>query len=150
MNLSTTPSSAFWAIELTALVLIITLCLLIYSIRQNTRVLQGLRDNLLNTDEENSTKENEHFNGEQAEKWFEKGELQILRQYCENFIENAPNSVHANWYCALSHYNQGDYVIAREYFENVIRINPLWRDGAIVYLQEIAEKVGHINQQILH
>lgn len=99
---------------------------------------------------ESSPTEQENFDGEQAEKWFEKGDLKALNQYCEAFIKNAPNSVHANWYYALSHYNQGDYTIAREYFENVIRINPLWRDGAVVYLQEIADKIGFSNQQILH
>ncbi|PID66080.1 MAG: hypothetical protein CR975_04780 [Gammaproteobacteria bacterium] len=119
--------------------------LLIYSLRKNTLMMR-----LLHQQMERDGESNERFNGEQAEKWFEKGELQALNQYCEGFIKDCPNSVHANWYYALSHYNQGDYEVARQYFENVIRINPLWRDGAIVYLQEIADKIGFPDNRTLH
>lgn len=138
---TTALSSTLWATEITALVLIVVLCLVIYALRENTLAVSRLRERIGNDD--NSNEENEYFNGEQAEKWFEKGEIKQLNNYCARFIESSPNSVHANWYYALGHYNQGDYEIAREYFENVIRINPLWRDGAIVYLQEIADKIGH-------
>lgn len=137
----------FWALELTTTVLIIVLCLLMYQLRKNTQRLQNLSDKIHSA---NDDKEQEQFNGEQAEKWFEKGELNELDRYCEGFIKQSPNSVHANWYYALSHYNQGDYIIAREYFEKVIHINPLWREGAIVYLQEIAEKIGLPQTTTLH
>ncbi|MGY0400019.1 MAG: tetratricopeptide repeat protein [Ostreibacterium sp.] len=141
------PSSTFWAIELTALVAIVTLCILIYAIRQNTLTLRSLNDRVKFQDEK---EEVEQFNSDKAEKWFEKGDIKALKTYCKRFIEQTPNSVHANWYYALGYYNQGDYEAAREYFENVIRINPLWRDGAIVYLQEIAEKIGLPDTQTLH
>lgn len=139
--------SQFFAVEITVLVLITVICLLIYTLRQNTLVMNQLRENLLDSNKE---PEAERFNGEQAEKWFEKGNLSELNSYCEQFFKETPNSVHANWYYALSHYNQGDYEVAREYFENVIRINPLWRDGAVVYLQEIAEKIGTLHSRSVH
>lgn len=138
----------YWVIELTLLVLIVAALLLIYHLRQNTLAMKQI---LAKAIQENRAEEEiERFNGEKAEQWFEKGELQSLNSYCEQFFKETPNSVHANWYYALSHYNQGDYEVAREYFENVIRINPLWRDGAVVYLQEIAEKIGLPRSQLLH
>lgn len=138
----------YWVIELTLLVLIVAALLLIYHLRQNTLAMKQI---LAKAIQENRAEEEiERFNGDKAEQWFEKGELQSLNSYCEQFFKETPNSVHANWYYALSHYNQGDYEVAREYFENVIRINPLWRDGAVVYLQEIAEKIGLPRSQLLH
>lgn len=143
----TTQAGSFWLTELTLFVLMIVIGLLIYTLRQNTLVMEQLREAFADNEKDNEV---ERFNGEQAEKWFEKGNLSALNQYCEQFIKETPNSVHANWYYALSHYNQGKYEVAREYFENVIRINPLWRDGAIVYLQEIAEKIGLPHSRSLH
>lgn len=140
-------TSIFWAIEITAFVAIVVMCALIYTLRQNTMMLHHLREQV---DSDEAQPPEERFNGEQAEKWFEKGELQNLNRYCEGFIKDSPNSVHANWYYALSHYNCGDYELAREYFENVIRINPLWRDGAVVYLQEIADKIGFPDSRTVH
>lgn len=138
--------STFLAVEITAFVAIAVMCVLIFNLRQNTQLLTQLREQADSDD----AQENDRFNGEQAENWFEKGDLKALERYCENFIKKAPNSVHANWYYALSQYNQGDYEMAREYFENVIRINPLWRDGAVVYLQEIADKIGMPNSRTMH
>lgn len=146
MESTTEWISLFWAVEITAFVGIVVMCVLIYSLRQNTLMLHHFREQ----PDENDIEQTERFNGEQAEKWFEKGDLQALSGYCEAFIKDSPNSVHANWYYALSHYNQGDYEVAREYFEQVIRINPLWREGAVVYLQEIADKIGFPNSQTLH
>ncbi len=123
----------------------IALATLAYFLYQNTDVLKAIHDSVKHHDDKH-----EQFNIEQAEKWFEKGEIKALKQYCEQFIKEKPNSVQANWYCGLSHYNQGDYILAKKYFENVIRINPLWRDGAIVYLQEIAERVGLTGSTTLH
>lgn len=134
-------SSAFWAIELTALALVVVMCVLIYSLRKNTLLLQELVKRAHHEFAEQQS-ESEFFNSEQAEKWFEKGEISQLTQYCERFIKETPNSVHANWYCGLGHYNKGEYELARNYFEKVIHINPLWREGAVVYLQEIANKIG--------
>lgn len=139
-------TSTFLAVELTALVTVVVLCVLIYTLRKNTLMMHALRDSIERSDEP----EAQFFNREQAEQWFETGDLRALNQYCEGFIKTAPNSVHANWYYALSHYNQGDYELAREYFENVIRINPLWRDGAVVYLQEIANKIGLPDSRTVH
>ncbi len=136
----------FWAMEMTVLVAILVMCVLIYTVRKNTLALKSLREDA----ERGEGLVEERFNGEQAEQWFEQGDFQALTRYCESFIKNAPNSVHANWFYALSHYNQGDYEIAREYFENVIRINPLWRDGASIYLQEIADKIGFSDHRTLH
>lgn len=140
----------FWAIELTVLALIAAMCVLIYSVRQNTIIINRLQEKLAENISDDDESEIERFNGEQAEKWFEKGNLGELNKYCEQFFKETPNSVHANWYYALSHYNQGEYEVAREYFENVIRINPLWRDGAVVYLQEIADKIGVPHSRALH
>ncbi len=139
----------FWVLEITAVVAVMVMCLLIYTIRQNTLMLKRL-SGTESDDSHSDTDVNEGFNARQAERWFEQGDMQSLSRYCEQFIQNAPNSVHANWFYALSHYNQGDYTIAREYFENVIRINPLWREGAVVYLLEIAEKIGRPEQLTIH
>ncbi|PID65444.1 MAG: hypothetical protein CR975_07115 [Gammaproteobacteria bacterium] len=140
MAINTSLSANFLAMELIVLVLIVVICLLIYVLRKNTMLLQQL---VKKVDSDPSEQQQaEFFNSEQAEKWFEKGEITQLTQYCERFIKETPNSVHANWYCGLGHYNQGDYELARDYFEKVIRINPLWREGAAVYLQEIADKIG--------
>lgn len=140
-------TSIFLAVEITAFVAIVVMCLLIYSLRKNTLMLQYLQQQADNHDAQIAE---EYFNGEQAEKWFEKGDLQALNRYCEGFIKDSPNSVHANWYYALSHYNCGDYETARKYFEQVIRINPLWRDGAVIYLQEIANKAGFSDSRTVH
>lgn len=137
----------FWSIELTLLVLVGLFIVLIYFVRKNIHSMEDFKTRLL---QHSSGEEPESFNTEKADKWFEKGELTALNHYCESFIAKSPNSVHANWYFGLSHYNQGDYEAARTYFEQVIRINPLWRDGAVVYLQEIAEKIGRPNQETLH
>lgn len=145
MENSTNWLSVFGVMGVTIWVMIAVLCALIYTLRQNTLTINHLRHSI-----ERNEEVEEHFNGELAEKWFEKGDLKALNQYCEGFIKDSPNSVHANWYYAISHYNQGDYEIAREYFENVIRINPLWRDGAVVYLQEIANKTGLLHSRTLH
>lgn len=142
-------SSTFWAIELTAVVLIAVMSLLIYGLRKNTLLLQELVQRSRNEFAEQMG-ESEFFNSEQAEKWFEKGDIKQLTQYCERFIKETPNSVHANWYCGLGHYNKGEYQLARDYFEKVIRINPLWREGAVVYLQEIANKIGTTHSSTLH
>lgn len=142
-----TISTAFLTLEIIAIVILLVMCMLIYALSQNTLVLKQLIEKLAHSIKE---EDNEQFNGEQAEQWFEKGDLDTLNRYCEAFIKEAPNSVHANWYYALSHYNQGEYDIARQYFENVIAINPLWRDGAAVYLQEIAEKVGMPQTHVVH
>lgn len=130
-----------------AIVFPIALGILTYALFQNTKVLKQIRDN---TQRDDSPNDGDLFNGEQAEKWFETGDLSALTSYCEQFIKDKPNSVHANWYYALSHYNQGDYDTAKTYFENVIRINPLWRDGAIVYLQEIADRTGLAGSPTVH
>lgn len=145
MNSTTLSAPTFWVIEITLLIAIAVACILIHSLRKNTLFIKNLHEVM-----ERNEAEEERFNGEQAEKWFEKGELKMLDSYCERYIKDSPNSVHANWYYALSHYNQGDYEIAREYFENVIHINPLWRDGAMVYLQEIANKIGIPENRTLH
>ncbi len=128
------------AIELIVLVLIVVVCLLIYELRRNTLLLQRLTQRADSNFSESV--ENDYFNSEQAEKWFEKGEINKLTKYCEQFIKETPNSVYANWYCGLAHYNKGNYEIARNYFEKVIRINPLWQEGASIYLQEISNKIG--------
>lgn len=148
METSTDLFSLLWAIELTALFLVAVICFLIYSVRQNTNALKRIGDKI--TQGVKDKRDSDFFDSEQAEKWVEKGETKQLTQYCESFMKEIPNSVQANWYYALSRYNDGDYEIAREYFEKVIRINPLWRDGAIVYLQEIADKIGMPTAQTLH
>lgn len=137
----------FVTIEVTLLALVGLLVVMVYLAKKNSRLIDDLKERLL---QQQNEEEQERFNTEKAEKWFEKGDLQSLTSYCERFIADSPNSVHANWYFALSHYNQGDYEAARTYFEQVIRINPLWRDGAVVYLQEIADKIGLPSQQTLH
>ncbi len=135
----------FWAVEMTAFVAIVVMCILIYTLRQNTLMLKRLC-----TNDDSDIKTAVRFNGEQAEGWFEQGELKKLEHYCKDFIEQSPNSVHAHWFYALSKFNQGDYELAQEYFENVIHINPLWRDGAIVYLQEISERARLPNSRTIH
>lgn len=142
-------TSYFWALELTVLALIIAICSLIYGLRKNTLLLKEISEKTQLIDDEQRGG-SDHFNSEQAEKWFEKGEITRLTSYCEGFMKETPNSVHANWYCALGHYNKGEYEIARDYFEKVIRINPLWREGAVVYLQEIADKIGLPQSLRLH
>ncbi|PIE45313.1 MAG: hypothetical protein CSA45_02940 [Gammaproteobacteria bacterium] len=137
----------FWIAEATAVVLIMVMVAMVYAIYKNTLLLNHMIQRIQQRENE---RQQESFDGEQAERWFEKGELQRLNRYCEDYIKKTPNSVHANWYYALSHFNQGQYEIARQYFENVVRINPLWRDGAIVYLQEIAEKIGLPQSHSLH
>lgn len=135
------------SIELTLLLLAGLLVVMIYWVRKNYNNMKALKTLLLQQQE---LEEPERFNTEKAEQWFETGDLTALNHYCERFMNDSPNSVHANWYFGLSHYNQGDYEAARTYFEQVIRINPLWRDGAVVYLQEIADKIGLLHQKTLH
>ncbi len=127
------------------LIAIFLLAMLVSTSRKNQKILKKISEKL----EKNKDK-NEQFNVEQAEKWFEAGETKALTQYCEQFLKEKPNSSQANWYCGLSYYNQGDYLIAKDYFENVIRINPLWREGAGIYLQEIAEHIGVSPTTTLH
>lgn len=127
------------------IVLAIVGAFLIVSLRKNTAMLKSIA-----FEAESDEVTSERFNGEKAEQWFEKGELKALNRYCESFIESFPNSVHANWYYALSHFNQGDYDVAREYFENVICINPLWREGASVYLQEINNRTAAQVNRTVH
>ncbi len=141
MEINTSFSSTTLAIELVALTLIVVLCLLIYELRKNTLLLKRLTQTA-DTHRDTSALGKDFFNAEQAEKWFEKGEINRLTTYCEKFIKDTPNSVYANWYCGLGYYNQGEYELARDYFEKVIRINPLWREGAGIYLQEIDNKIG--------
>ncbi len=148
MEINTSFSSTTLAIELVALALIVVLCLLIYELRKNTLLLKRLTQSADNHRE--STLGKDFFNAEQAEKWFEKGEINRLTKYCETFIKDTPNSVYANWYCGLGYYNKGEYELARDYFEKVIRINPLWREGAGVYLQEIANKIGFSESSTVH
>ncbi len=149
MENTTNLSPLLWSIELTGLSLLIAICFLIYSIRQNTLVLKNLGSKINKKDSKDKL-DSDFFDSEQAEKWVEKGEIKQLTHYCESFMKETPNSVHANWYYALGRYNDGDYEVAREYFEKVIRINPLWRDGAVVYLQEIANKIGLPTAQTMH
>jgi|GEM_PF-4342269 len=135
-------------VALIAVVLIAEIGILIYTLLQNTNVMRQIRDNI---ELDTPSSEPERFSGEKAERLFEKGDIKQLQSYCEGFIKKSPNNVNANWYFAIAHYNKGDYRVAREYFEQVIRINPLWREGAIVYLQEIAEKIGLPNHnRLLH
>ena len=141
--------SLFWAIELTALALIVFICLLIYQLRQATLLLKRVDEKVSEISLKHS-EEDDFFNIEKVEKWFEKGDIKSLKQYCECFIKENPNSVQANWYYALGQYNQGDYGLAKKYFEKVISLNPLWREGAIVYLQEIADKSGQKDFKTLH
>ncbi len=149
MEISTSFSSTALAIGLVSLVLIVVLCLLIYELRRNTLLLKRLSQSADSHRDASALGKN-FFNAEKAEKWFEKGEINRLTKYCEKFIKDTPNSVYANWYCGLGYYNQGEYEIARDYFEKVILINPLWREGAVVYLQEIANKIGLPTSPTLH
>lgn len=128
--------------------LVLSMASMVYALLKNAAVMRQLQEAIEQGEDASSNAE--QFSSDKAEKLFEKGENKALNDYCKRFIKEMPNSVHANWYYALSHYNQGEYELAREYFENVIRINPLWRDGAVVYLQEIAEKIGLPNSQTLH
>ncbi|MBS9777463.1 MAG: hypothetical protein KGV50_01750 [Gammaproteobacteria bacterium] len=140
--------SYFWALEITLIALLGAFCCLIYFVRQNTHAIQ----NITNKNKKKVTSDSDeiYFDSEKAEKLVENGEVSELSSYCEKFIQQTPHSVQANWYYAIGKYNSGQFEIAREYFEKVIRINPLWRDGAVIYLQEIAEKIGMPPSQTLH
>lgn len=143
----TTSSSLIIGLIIAVVLLKIALFLLINTLQKNTEVLELLQVSL---DQQADDTEEKRFNSDKADKWFEAGEISELNRYCEQFIADTPNSAQANWYYALANYNQGDYEVAKEYFENVIRINPLWRDGAVVYLQEIASKIGGSSNRTLH
>lgn len=119
-------------------IVIIMLAFLILTLYRNSMTTKKLHEMLAAIHFPNQP---ETFSGDKADRMLEKGDMDELKQYCDRYFEDAPNSVHINWYYALANYNQGNYQEAQKYFKKVIRINPLWRDGAIVYLQEIAEHV---------
>lgn len=83
------------------------------------------------------SQEDEGFSPEQADKLLEKGQFNELTHYCEAFYKEYPNSTQVNWYYALSYYNLGQYDLAKSYFSRVVKINPLWQDGANAYLHQI-------------
>ncbi|MPV85467.1 tetratricopeptide repeat protein [Ostreibacterium oceani] len=130
--------AVFNNLQIMAVVAIILLMIVSYALFKNTLSINRLQASI----QRDEMASNEQFNVDYADRLFDKGEIKTLSEYCEQYLDDNPNSVHVHWYYALAHYNTGDYEAARNHFENVIKINPLWKDGAMVYLQEIASKAG--------
>lgn len=83
------------------------------------------------------SEKDEGFSAEWADRLLEKGKFKELVRYCESLYKEYPHSTQVNWYYALSYYNLGEFELAKSYFTKVVKINPLWQDGANAYLHEM-------------
>lgn len=95
----------------------------------------------------NRNDKDEGFSAEWADRLLEKGKFEELVRYCESLYKEYPHSTQLNWYYALSYYNLGEYELAKSYFTKVVKINPLWQDGANAYLHEMDKMAQHADNQ---
>ncbi|WP_461535335.1 tetratricopeptide repeat protein [Spongorhabdus nitratireducens] len=77
------------------------------------------------------------FDPVRAEDLYARGQVEELITYCEAFQQEYPNDVQIYWYLGLAYFTRDEMSQARINFEQVIKINPNWKDPVSGYLAEI-------------
>ncbi|MGY0216184.1 hypothetical protein ACWJJH_02225 [Endozoicomonadaceae bacterium StTr2] len=77
------------------------------------------------------------FDPVRAEELYARGQIEELMTYCEAFQQEYPNDVQIYWYLGLGHFNRDQMSLAKVNFEQVIKINPNWKEPVSGYLAEI-------------
>ena len=77
------------------------------------------------------------FDTARAENLYARGQTDELITYCEAFQHEFPNEVHIYWYLGLAHFNRDQMTRAKLNFEQVVKLNPNWKDIVSGYLDEI-------------
>lgn len=85
---------------------------------------------------------------ERADELFDSGKVDQLIDYASTCLDSYPNDIHARFYLGLAHFHKRNYSAALAEFDEVIRINPGWREHPLKpYLEEIQERLGAAMEQ---
>jgi len=78
------------------------------------------------------------FDSKKANELYESGKTSQLIDYASTCITKYPNDIEARWYLGLAYFYARDFHSALEQFNEVIRINPGWKEDPVgPYLEEI-------------
>jgi hypothetical protein len=87
---------------------------------------------------------------DRAEELLLRDELTQLEELAQREIRTTPNNVEAHWYLALSFYHRDRMAEAKFEFQQVVRLNPSWRDAVYPYLEEIEQVLPTREFEVSH
>lgn len=86
------------------------------------------------------------FNINRADELYHSGKIDGLIDYAKTCLDTYPNDIHARYYLGLAYFYQKNYAEALSAFEEVIRINPGWKEEPLgPYLAEISEHMDSLD-----
>ncbi|EMP4467043.1 hypothetical protein WD389_004535, partial [Vibrio vulnificus] len=90
---------------------------------------------------------NDTFDPSVADDFYVSGQLEELIAYCEHYQLESPNAIHIYWFLGLAYFRRKEYVLAKVNFENVVGLNPNWKESVDGYLMAIEEESEALSSQ---
>ena len=88
-------------------------------------------------DEENKPEPAIEFDSNYADELYMRNKLDELIEYCSQAQEVYVNDIYVYWFQGLAYFRMEEPVLAKKNFEQVLKINPNWKESVEGYLNEI-------------
>lgn len=80
-----------------------------------------------------------------AQEQMDKGCYEELKTYAQEFLEEKPHHIYAQWYLAKAYFYLEDYENAKKHFEKIAKTELEWRDNVLPYLEELNDDTEQSN-----